>query len=318
MNRIKKGLKKRKIKIFLIFLLVSSLAWFISELSGDYSGRAVFDVEYNNIPDSLLFVGASRNKVDVKLTANGFTFLRFNFGNKKVTIDATKAELKNGVYSVPKSVYQLQIEQQLPKSMDLVRVYNEDDIVLEMYELLNKKIPVVSSLQVELNQNYMLDGALKIAPDSIIVRGSKKELDKITKVLTVSKKIDDISEDFSEKLALTIPEKVKNLTYLKKEVVITGKIALFSEKIIEVPIVVTDLPEDFEISIFPDTVAILCKAKIEDLKKLKPSDFKVVADYTTVKNKEKQTIELSLVNYPEVMNTPKLMVSEVRYILKRK
>jgi hypothetical protein len=318
MKRIKIALKKRKIKIFLIFLFVSSLAWFISELSGNYTGSAVFDIEYAYSPDSLLFVGASQDKIDVKLRASGFSFLRFNFGNKKITIDVSKAQLKSGNYIVPKNIYQFQIEQQLPQSMELVSIYNDDTILLELYPLFTKKIPVISKLDFSLNQNYMLDTTLKIAPDSILVRGPKKELDKITSINTTAKEIADIADDFSEKLTLVIPAKIDNLRYFTKEVVVYGKVARFSEKIIEVPITVVNLPKDYEINIIPNIVSVLCKAKIDDLKQLKASDFTLIADYEARADKEQQTLLLALKTYPQVLNEPKLMTKEVRFILKRK
>tara|TARA_R110002051_G_scaffold192723_1_gene261266 strand:+ start:15864 stop:16820 length:957 start_codon:yes stop_codon:yes gene_type:complete len=318
MKRIKIALKKRKIKIFLIFLFVSSLAWLISELSGNYSGSAVFEIVYTNSPDSLLFVGASQNKIDVKLRASGFSFLRFNFGNKKIRIDVSKAQLKSGNYIVPKSVYQFQIEQQLPQSMELVSIYNDDTILLELYPLFTKKIPVISKLDVSLNQNYMLDTPLKISPDSILVKGPRKELDKIKSINTTAKEIADIADDFSEKLTLVIPAKTANVRYFTKEVVVYGKVARFSEKIIEVPITVVNLPQDYEINIIPNSVSVLCKAKIDDLKQLKASDFTLIADYEARADKEQQTLILALKAYPQVLNEPKLLTKEVRFILKRK
>ena len=74
MIQIKKSFQKRKVKIFLVFLLFSSVAWFITRLSENTTGRAVFNVDYINIPDSLQFIGASKNKIVVQLKASGFTF----------------------------------------------------------------------------------------------------------------------------------------------------------------------------------------------------------------------------------------------------
>ena len=146
MIRIKNGLQKRKMKIFMVFLLFSSLAWFISKLSENYTGRAVFALEYKNVPDSLLFVGASKNQLDVKLSASGFSFLRFSFGNKKIKIDVAKAQEKNNVYTVPKNAYQLQIERQLPQSMELKSIDDGEAIILELYPLFTKKIPIIPIL----------------------------------------------------------------------------------------------------------------------------------------------------------------------------
>ncbi len=318
MIKIKKSLQKRKVKIFLIFLFFSSMSWFINKLSEDYTGRATFDVVYVNVPDSLLFVGASKDHIDVKLKASGFTFLGFGFKNKTVTIDVSKAEQKDDAYIVPRSVYQLQIEKQLPHSMEFLGVDEGDAIVLEIYELKRKKVPVMQRLKIDFSQNYMLEGAIIISPDSILVKGPGKVLEEIESIQTEVKKISNVTEDFSEELLLQTPENTDNITYLTAKVFVKGKVVRFSEKIIEAPIKVINLPDNFEIKLFPDTVKIVCKAKIDDLKDLKTTDFSVVADYNLIQDDAKHAIVLKLETFPEYLSDIRLMSNEVRYILKRK
>lgn len=318
MIRIKKSLQKRKVKIFLIFLFFSSMSWFINKLSEDYTGRAVFDVVYMNVPDSLLFVGASKDHIDVKLRASGFTFLGFGFKNKTVTIDVSKAHQEEGTYFVPRSGYQLQIEKQLPQSMEFMGVDEDDAIVLEIYTLETKKIPVIQRLQVEYSQNYMLEGDIDIQPDSILIQGPEAFLDTIHSIQTEEKGISNITEDFKEELQLQIPENNSTIKYASTSIFVSGKVVRFSEKIIEVPITVTNTPEDFEIKLFPDTVKIVCSAKIDDLKTLHESNFKVIADCSTIQDNAQNGILLQLVSAPEMIKDVRLMSNEVRYILKRK
>ncbi|WP_158979370.1 CdaR family protein [Cellulophaga sp. L1A9] len=294
------------------------MSWFINKLSEDYTGRATFDVVYVNVPDSLLFVGASKDHIDVKLKASGFTFLGFGFKNKTVTIDVSKAEQKDDAYIVPRSVYQLQIEKQLPHSMEFLGVDEGDAIVLEIYELKRKKVPVMQRLKIDFSQNYMLEGAIIISPDSILVKGPGKVLEEIESIQTEVKKISNVTEDFSEELLLQTPENTDNITYLTAKVFVKGKVVRFSEKIIEAPIKVINLPDNFEIKLFPDTVKIVCKAKIDDLKDLKTTDFSVVADYNLIQDDAKHAIVLKLETFPEYLSDIRLMSNEVRYILKRK
>ncbi|WP_169311415.1 CdaR family protein [Cellulophaga algicola] len=318
MIKIKNSLQKRKVKIFLIFLFFSSMSWFINKLADDYTGRAAFDVVYTNVPDSLLFVGASKDHIEVKLKASGFTFLGFGFKNKTVTIDVSKAEKKDDVYRIPRSVYQLQIEKQLPQSMEFLGVDEGDAIVLEIYTLKTKKVPVIERLKINFSQNFMLDGAVLLSPDSILVKGPEKVLNEIESIQTEVKTISNVTEDFSEELLLQTPENTDNITYLTTKVFVKGKVVRFSEKIIEVPIKVLNLPEDFEIKLFPDTVKIVCMAKIDDLKELQVSDFNVVADYNAIQDESQHTILLKLELAPDFLSNIRLMSNEVRYILKRK
>ncbi|MBU2996038.1 hypothetical protein KO500_06315 [Cellulophaga baltica] len=318
-NKVKNALQKRKVKIFLVFFLCSSLAWFVSKLSESYTGRAVFDLEYKNVPDSLLFVGASKQNIEVKLSASGFAFLGFSFNNKAILIDVSKIEENDGQYLVTKNIYQQQIENQLPQSMELLSMYDAEPISLELYVLDSKVIPVKSKLKVGLGQNFMLDSVVEIAPDSIIVRGPKKELSKIKSVATEERELKGVTADFSEDLNLVFLEDFKNISYSNKIVNVHAKVVRFSEKVMTVPVRVLNLPNDYEIKIFPTTVDVLCKAKIDDLKVLSLSEFELVADYNS-RNEEagKTTIPVVLKTAPESLFVSRLMEEEVTYVLKRK
>ena len=117
----KKGRVRRKVNIFLVFLVCSCLAWLVSQLSEDYTQSTSFDLVYINVPDSLRLTKASKNSLDVRLRASGFQFLGFNFKNKQIAIDLSKLDHKGLRYYIPQQNYRKQIQNQLTGFHDLVR-----------------------------------------------------------------------------------------------------------------------------------------------------------------------------------------------------
>lgn len=310
------GLQKRKVKIFSLFLLCSGLAWFVSNLTERYTSTTSFDLEYINVPDSLLFKGSSKDKLDVKLNCSGFQFLRYNFSPRVVQLDLSYIKKKGSKYYLPQETCIKQIEGQLPPSITLVDVDNRDTLYFALYRLYSKSVPVVSRLKIDYAQNYMLDGTLKMEPTEVILSGPKNEIDTIGNVRTSTAILKDVSNDFSKNLALVKSVKLLNTKYSTNEVRITGKVARFSEKIVEVPVEVINLEPDMQIKTFPNKVSVLCKGKIERLKKVKASDFRVLADFNTVKDTKSSMITLNLANKPEGLFDIKLLEKEVEYILK--
>ncbi len=310
------GLQKRKVKIFSLFLLCSGLAWFVSNLTERYTSTTSFDLEYINVPDSLLFKGSSKDKLDVKLNCSGFQFLRYNFSPRVVQLDLSYIKKKGSKYYLPQETCIKQIEGQLPPSITLVDVDNRDTLYFALYRLYSKSVPVVSRLKIDYAQNYMLDGTLKMEPTEVTLSGPKNEIDTIGNVRTSTAILKDVSNDFSKNLALVKSVKLLNTKYSTNEVRITGKVARFSEKIVEVPVEVINLEPDMQIKTFPNKVSVLCKGKIERLKKVKASDFRVVADFNTVKDTKSSMITLNLANKPEGLFDIKLLEKEVEYILK--
>ncbi|ALM07288.1 hypothetical protein SB49_05340 [Sediminicola sp. YIK13] len=316
MKKTNNGLQKRKVKIFSLFLLCSGLAWFVSNLTERYTSTTSFDLEYINVPDSLLFKGSSKDKLEVKLNCSGFQFLRYNFSPRVVQLDLSYIKKKGSKYYLPQETCVKQIESQLPSSISLVNVDNRDTLYFALYRLYTKSVPVVSRLKIDYAQNYMLDGTLKMEPTEVTLSGPKNEIDTIRNVHTKTATLKDVSNDFSEKLSLIKSVKLLNTKYSANEVSITGKVARFSEKIVDVPVEVINLEPDMQIKTFPNKVSVLCKGKIERLKKVKASDFIVVADFNTVKDTKSSTITLKLANKPEGLFDIKLLEKEVEYILK--
>lgn len=311
------GLRKRKVKIFSILLLCSGLAWFISNLTEQYISTTTLKLEYINVPDSLLFKGSSKDKLEVKLKCSGFQFLRYNFTPKVVQLDLSYIKKKGTKYYLPQETCVKQIDGQLPSSISLVDVDNRDTLYFDLYHLFSKTVPVVSRLKIEYAQNYLLDGSLKMEPKEVTISGPKNEIDSIRHVRTSEVSIKEIKDDFLKELVLIKSKELLNTRYSTNEVRISGKVARFSERIIGVPVEVINLQKENEVKTFPNKISVICKGKIERLKNIKASDFRVVADFNTVKDSKSTMIILKLVNKPEGLFDIKLVEKEVEYILKK-
>ncbi len=314
---IKRVLKKRKAKVFFVFLGCSAAIWFINALSQTYVSTASFDMEYVNFPEGYLFKGASKKEIDVKLRAGGFQFLGFNFKNKKVSIDLSETEKINSKFYVPEKDYRTQIEKQMIGSMALLEIEN-DTLFLDMLPVITKELPVRPRVKMNLAQNYILDGEIRMTPDTISVTGPADEIDSITQIRTEQITLPDLTSDLTEELAVFKSPKLKNTTYSQNTVLLSGKIARFSEKMFEVPVTVINLPDDLDVKTFPDRVSVICKAKMKRLKELKESDFQVVADYSAKKREASKELSLELSEKPDGLHSVKLKETEVEYIVKKK
>jgi YbbR domain-containing protein len=314
-KEVKRSNDKRKINIFLIFLLCSFLAWLVSRLSETYVDRTTFDLEYINVPDSLLLADNSLKNVDVRLRASGFQFLGFNYNSKKVEVDLSNMANNQSKYYVTQLDFRKQIESQLSGSITLLEV-DRDTLFLDFYKVELKKVPISPNISLNPAQNYLVDGKLKLEPSLISISGPKKELDLVNSVSTSEVELNEITEDFSIVVDLVLPEELKNLVLSEKNVKISGNVFRFSEKLIEIPVEVINLPEGTQIKTFPNTIAVLCKARIDRLKDISPVEFKVVANFQDQRG-ENQNLQVSLIEKPNDVYSVQLMRNEVEFILKR-
>lgn len=298
-----------------MFLLFSGLAWFINNLSGTYTSNVIFDLKYVNTPENLLLTNSSKQKVDVKLEAMGFQFLAFNFVTKSVKIDVSTVKENENKFFIPQDTYKRQIEKQLSNSMKLLDI-DTDTIFFDFQEIVSKEIPVQARIKVNLAQNYLLDGDLDIEPKVVEIKGPKNEIDSIKIAKTLPLDLDGISSDFSQKISLYKSEALLNTTFSSLNVVVSGKVSRFSERIIKVPVRVMNLPEGMNMKTFPDEVSILCKAKVDVLKTLESSNFQITVDYKSIHNGTKK-LALKLSKKPKNLHSITMDDKEVTYILKR-
>ena len=243
--------------------------------------------------------------------------MRFNFHAKKVKINLSSMKKIGPTYFVPQDVYKKQIEKQLSGSMTLLEM-DKDTLFFDFYEVYSKEVPVKSRVKINLAQNYLLDGEILVEPKIVVVTGPKNEIDTLMAVQTNEMVLTDVASDFSRKLSLYKPPALENTNFSKSLVRVSGKVSRFSEKIIDIPVEVINLPEGFEIKTFPNMVSVLCKAKIEQLKDLSTSDFELIADYDLIKDNSAATLSLELRKKPENIHSVRLLETQVEYILKRK
>ncbi|WP_375324697.1 YbbR-like domain-containing protein [Flagellimonas sp. GZD32] len=303
-------------KVFSLFLLCSFLAWFISNLSESYESRAYFNLNYRNLPDSLLLGTHSEEQIEAKLRASGFQFLYYNFFKQRMDIDVSQVAYQNGNYFLDEAPLKRQLERQLSQNISLIEL-DRRQLVVNLYQVDTKKIPIEANIDLKLQQNFILDGKLRISPDSVQVKGPKNEIDTIRVIKTVPIQLTNVNTDFLKDAALVFPKGLDNSIFSIAQVKVSGSVSKFSEKVFEVPIKGINFPEGYQAKIFPNSVTVLCKATIGRLKEVAASDFEIVADYAQLNGSSSSTLFLSLSQKPEDVYDVRMEENTVNFVLEQ-
>ena len=315
-QKIKNVLKKRKVKLFFLFLLLSTLAWFISNLSNRYQGITTFELDFMHPPDSMMLVSASKETIDVRLDAIGFQFLMFDLSKRKVEIDLSDTRQQGQRYYLTADNGKRQIDKQMASGVRLLDV-GIDTLFFEFQSVISKKVPVRPMVNLNFKQNYFLEGVIQIAPDSIVVKGPKNEVGSIQYIPTNMIDLSELNDSFSLSTKLSRSPKLEKTEFSDKEVILSGKVSRFSEKVIRVPVRIINLPKNTQMQTFPDEVDVLVKASVADLKKLRTSEFQLIGDYKSVVESGQKSIKLSISELPSTIHSAELSKKEVDFILKR-
>ncbi|PWL38641.1 hypothetical protein DKG77_10315 [Flagellimonas aquimarina] len=311
------GLNKRKVKVFFLFLVCSFLAWFLSNLSEPYESRANFSLNYKNLPDTLLLGNNAINSIEAKLRASGFKFLYYNFVNKRVDVDLSEVMNESGNFTLTEDVLKKQMERQLSQSISLIDL-DRDKLVVDLYQVASKEVPIKANLDLQFEQNYILQGEPLVTPNMVLVKGPKSEIDTLNVIYTSKIELANVSSDFSKDVLLVFPKNLSNSIFSINRTNVSGKVAKFSEKVFDVQIRVLNLPEGYQINTFPNSVSVLCKATIEQLKSITEKDFEVIADYKQLSGSNNNALFLEVTRKPEKVHGVRLLENKVNFVLEQK
>ena len=313
---IKTGLKKRKVKVFLIFLLCASLAWFINKLSQTYTSNTTFHISYVNIPPQLLLANTPKKEIQVRLTAAGFQFLGYHLKPKHITLDLSKRMHKDSNYYLTSDQIRIQLEDQLNNYSTLTD-FDSDIIYFDFTSLKSKKIPIKTVLDFTYATNHILEGTITVVPDSILITGPKSQIDTIDVIETEVLQLKNLSTSFSNQVALKLPSNLNGTKFSNESVTISGEIVKFSEQVVEVPVTVINVPEGIKVRTFPEIVEVRCQGTLEHLKEIEIEEFSVIADYSKVSKETDNRLSITLERYPRTLNNAMINTNEIEFIIRR-
>ena len=313
---VRTGLKKRKVKVFLIFLICASLAWLINKLSQTYTSNTTFQITYVNIPSDFLLANTPKNELQVRLKAVGFQFLGYHLKQKSIQLDVSKMMHKDDSYYLTSDQIRIQLEAQLNNYSTLTD-FDSDIIYFDFTSLETKKVPVRALVDLSFAANHMLEEPIAVVPDTIQLTGPKSQIDSIHVVETALLTLDEINSSFSKDVVLQLPKNLNGTTFSNDAVRISGNVVKFSEQVIEVPVTVINLPSEVKVRTFPEIVEVRCQGTLEHLKELETSDFAVEADYSKVSEETGNRLSIKLAKYPRTLNNAMISTNEVEFILRR-
>lgn len=303
-----------KVLAFLGFLLVSFIIWLMITLSGNYVSDIRMQLAYENVPEEKLLLGDPDTFVDASVYASGYRLLNYKIFRESLALDVGAFNEGSQRYFLTRAEMENTMKDQMD-GLEVRRVF-KDTLWLTLGENKFKKVRVVPDLTINFQEDHEFSEPLRLSPDSIEVKGPEDLVQGIDSLVTAKLVIRNLKGDFEKEVLVLLPDSLNRLELQQKRVVVSGKVARYSEKILEVPLVVENVPEGVSVKTFPANIRILCKANIDDLKRLVPSGFKVTCDYNTVLNNPAFLLP-RVEEKPSFVKTVTLLDTKVEYLLKR-
>ena len=273
----------RKFKVFLFFLVLTSIIWMLIALSKNYTSTAVFKVEYENLPLDKLVQNKPVSEVELSINAPGFTLLNYKIRSHKIAFNL------NGLINQKETSFLLPnaqlsyLNKQVSNETKVVDVLL-DTIFFDLGRNISKKVVVRPKVDVKFKLGYNFIEDLKITPDSIVITGPEKQIDSINEIFTMPLKLTDVYQTIEADLKLALPTKKSNLKTSNTSVRVLGSVDKFTEGIFKIPVRFINEPEGVAINPFPKEIEIIYRVGLSHFSKINKNSVSVVFDYNQYKN----------------------------------
>lgn len=286
-----KILNNLKYKITVILLAI--LTWFFVKTEDNYSYSLDVPIQINNLGKDRIIVNDLPKQVETIFWGKGRALFSLLLRRDvSYNVDVTNLEGKVKINLDKSNIRMLR-----RTGVDVLNIIHPKEIDVVLSKLFLKKVPIVCSSEIRTLPGYTVIDELRLEPDSVVLKGTEKELELISSVFTEKKSYHKIKRDFEKKIKLIKPEQAHvtlNIDQTKLSVDIQK---LMEKRIVEIPVKVTHPPNNASVTVIPSTLSLILEGGTEILLNVTHNDITAYIDYDkVVGSKEK--------NHPAYIVTP--------------
>jgi len=321
-SRVKLKLDRRFL-VFLFFLILSTIFWFLNELSKDNTTLIAYPVKYNNIPANKVLVRELPKEFNLLVRAGGFSLLKHKLTGRltPIVFDIShysyniSSDTSTSKFFILTSNSIARINQQFGSDLEVLDI-SPDTLVFEFDERYRKKVPVRSNIKVEFGKQYMPGGKIVSEPDSVTISGAGIVIDTIDFVETELQEFTEVEQDLQKNIGL-IP--IERVDFSTRKVMINVPVERFTEARFNVPLDVINIPDTLVLKTFPGTINVTCRVPLSEYDKLTVNLFRAVVDYSVVESgNHTNKLKVKLTSAPDYVTNIQIYPISVEFIVEKK
>ncbi|MGM0635010.1 MAG: CdaR family protein [Bacteroidota bacterium] len=297
-------------KAFSFFLLFTLFIWLIVQFSQEYNYHYKLEVEIlhqevDKKLDTKTFV------LPLKINETGFKIVRHSWKNISLQVNSDKLKNEDNQLVFEAKHYHNQIASLF--DLDPINIdFNSFSKRIDFIEQKTKKIPIKHQIDISFEKSYNSLSGLQLRPDSLLVSGSESMLSKIEFLKTEAISLKNIKQN--QKGSVKIVNKSEAIELGQAEVDYHLEVEKVTEKKVDVPIEIINLPQNKELNIFPKNIEVSFILKLEDFNRFSADDFQIICDFDK-RFEEEGFMLATLKSYPNKISRPKLAVKKIDYLI---
>ncbi len=299
-------------RLFVFFVLVSLLFWGITKLSKPYQVSLPFEVRFVGVPTTLV-IEAQNPTVAINITASGFDILRYQWFKNSIELRADGAQQKGSFLEISLAAQQFFLQDQLFENTTL-NGFKAPVLQLPYSVLSKKRVPIFVQATLDFKPGYLLEDGLMSQPDSVEVVGTKEQLDTLSFVRTQPFEKSNLSDSFELEVQL---KDYEALHLEANRVKVVGRVFSYTEKKIQLPISILNLPPSTQMKLFPAEATLTLLARVDQLQRISSNEFVLSVDFNDWKDNELLALPLKLTQAPSGIKKMEWQPKKVEFLIRR-
>ncbi len=300
---------------FLVFLFLSATFWLLNALNQERELTISFPIVYRGMPADINFEDQLPAQVKVKLKDQGIHLWSYVMSRAtKVEVELGERFREQGIVSINSSMLAKAVGQKLLPST-LIQVLAPENKAVRYYRLHARKVPVRLQAAIHPADQFMLNSAVRVLPDSIVVYGSRYKIGRVQEVPTRMLVLNDLKDTVESELQLVHDD---SLRYSQTRVRVISSAEMFTEKAVNIPVQIINQPEHLAVRSFPAEVRAVFNIAVSQFKNFAPGDIQVVIDYNELGKAAVEKRRLRVVTNQPFISNVRIQPEEVEFLLEEK
>ena len=314
-NKTERSQNNKKLRVFLLFLMLSFLFWMLIKLSKNYIADVKFDLVYVDEPKNKLIQNNSDNEIILTVNTLGFKLLSYSLKNKKLNYSLADLERIKGsnYYSITKSKINY-LQAQLPVETVVLKV-KPDTLYFDLGVKKSKKVKIIPNVNFEFKPGFNLTKKYTIDPKFVTISGPSKFVDSIENVQSELLELNDVAISFD--VAVKLLNNMDAITLSIDHVNISGEVEKITEGFFTLPFKVINLPRKQIISTFPKEVKVVYQVALKDYNKITENSFVIQCDYRETVDNNLEYLIPKIIEKPNILFDVKIVPNKIEYLVKK-
>ncbi|MCF8391218.1 MAG: hypothetical protein K9H12_11035 [Bacteroidales bacterium] len=277
---------RRKALVFTFFLILSAIIWLMNALSKNYTTDFNYPVRFKNYPENKTLIGDLPDNLTLRVSAHGYTLFRNRissryipivFNVKSFTLNRLPGRDSSFFYIETKYILDY-VSKQLNSEFEIISI-KPDTLIFPFAQLHSKKVSIQSKAVYELDKQLIFKNKLTLIPDSIVVSGPDYIIDTLESVYTKTENFKIIQKSTEKEIDL---EPIPHIKYETSAIKLIFNIEKFTEKVLDVPVTLINVPDSLILKIFPRQLSLSCQIGLSNFELLQSDMFSLQVDYNSI------------------------------------